>query len=343
MNLRQHGGTKEITYDFSVNLNPLIDEKIIKSLLCNMAKHAIKYPEERGERLVKVIAERIDIKPENIILGNGSIELFYYLPQILKPKRIFTLEPTFCEYSYICEINGIPLKRVAPQSEFNWDFTAIKSLLRKGDLIFICNPNNPTGTLFKKEDILEVVERGAFVVVDEAFMDFCVDNQSMIEFVENCSNVIVVKSLTKIYSLAGLRIGFLVADKEIVSKFGNTLPLWNVNGVAQEIARAMICDDKLIEKTKSYVSKERQYLEKKLSFIKELKVYKSEANFLLCRTKRAKELQEFALKEGVHIRDNKGFYGLSEDFFRVAVKKSRENLVLVRTFKKFFLEGESGI
>lgn len=343
MSLRPHGGTKKIAHDFSVNLNPVIDEKRVKTLLCSMAKYAIKYPEERGESLVKVIAEKENINSENIVLGNGSMELFYHLFSVLKPKRAFTLEPTFCEYGYICEVNSIKLNRILPIYEFCWDFAYIKSLLKEGDLVFICNPNNPTGTLFNKKDILDLAKTGAFIVIDEAFMDFSSNNQSLLNMAQSEKNIIVVKSLTKIYSIAGLRIGFLVASAEIANKFRKILPLWNVNGLAIEIAKSMLMEQDLIERTKRYVCMERNYLVVSMSKFRKLKVYNGEANFFLCKSELAKKLQSFLLSKDVYIRDNCGFYSLTDEFFRIAVKKRKENRALIKILSEFFEAGNHGI
>lgn len=333
MKSRLHGGTENCLYDFSVNLNPVIKESYIKKMLSSLSYAAIKYPEQRGNSLVNLIASKNNIPSDNIVLGNGSIELFYYLPEILKPQRAFTLEPTFCEYSYICDIYNINLKRFLPESEFYWDFSKIQKELKPEDLLFICNPNNPTGTLFYKEDILALLDTGAYIVIDEAFMDFCPENQSLLKDVESFENLIVVKSLTKIYSIAGLRIGFLAANRQISERLKEILPLWNVNGVALEMAKIMI-DSDIIEKTRKIIVKEKEFLFKKLK--KYLKPFDSNANFLLCKSEKTMQLHEFAKSRGFCLRDNSGFYGLDESYFRIAIKERKENMQLVELFMNFF-------
>lgn len=343
MTLRAHGGTVKALLDFSVNLNPLVKEREISKLLLSSVKSAIKYPEERGESLVRAIAEREGIEEEHIVLGNGSIELFYYLPLVLKPKRAFTLEPTFCEYRYICQINNIEPRALLPVEEFLWDLSYVKSLLREGDILFICNPNNPTGTLLSREAILDLAESGAFIVIDEAFMDFSLEDQSLLKSAAAMKNVIVIKSLTKIYAIAGLRIGFLVANREIVNKFREILPLWNVNGLAIEVAKKMIADSTFLDRTKAYVTKERSYLINALSQFERIKIFDGRANFFLIKTDVAKKLHNFALSRGLYLRDNRGFYGLSEEFIRIAVKERRENRALIGLVRDFFREGRYGL
>jgi len=343
MNERLHGGTEKFSHDFSVNLNPLIKEKDLKKMLLSLATSAMRYPEERGESLVAILAKLNELNEENIVLGNGSIELFYYLPHILMPKRAFTLEPTFCEYSYICKLYNISLRQLLPKDDFLWDLSYLKNELKKGDLLFLCNPNNPTGTLFQKDDILTLAKTGAFIVVDEAFMDFSPENQSLLKVAPTLKNLVVVKSLTKIYSIAGLRLGFLVAEKQLVSSLKKILPLWNVNGIALEVAKKMLENTKIIEQTKKYVAKEKEYLLKEFDLYdkKALKPFSSNANFLLLKSEKATQLMNFAKKRGVYLRDNRGFYGIDERYFRIAIKERRENRYLLNVFREFF-NGEYG-
>lgn len=333
MKSRLHGGTENCLYDFSVNLNPVVKESYIKKILSSLSYAAIKYPEQRGDSLVNIIARKNNVISENVVLGNGSIELFYCLPRVLKPERAFTLEPTFCEYSYICDIYNIKLRRFLPDSEFHWDFSKIHKELKPKDLLFICNPNNPTGTLYSREDIITLLKTGAYIVIDEAFMDFSPENQSLLDDLERFENLIVVKSLTKIYSIAGLRIGFLVANRHISERLKLILPLWNVNGVALEMAKVMLEND-IIEKTRKIVIEEKNFLFNKMK--KYLKVFDSNANFLLCKSDRTPKLHKFAKSRGFCLRDNKGFYGLDESYFRVAIKEHKENMRLIELFVNFF-------
>lgn len=337
MNVRHHGGAKDVLFDFSVNLNPLVDKSEIAELLSLLADAAIKYPEQRAESLVSLISTIYQIEKINIFVSNGSMELFYYLLNILKPKRVFTLEPTFCEYSYIAEVNQIPLKRFLAEDKFRWNIYALASELNKDDVVFVCNPNNPTGSLFDKEEIKILVETGAFVVVDEAFMDFSSDNQSLISGVGRRTNLIVIKSLTKIYSLAGLRIGFLIAEDKIVNSFNARVPLWNVNGIAVEMAKRMLSKSCFIEKTRSYIEEEKKRLLSVFkSYSDKLKCYESYANFFLCESRFAKDILSFATKNGFSLRDNRGFFGLGDSFFRIAVKSHDENTQLMLMFENFF-------
>jgi threonine-phosphate decarboxylase len=335
MNDRLHGGNRTLV-DFSVNLNPVVKPRDIKRVLSSVAAAAMAYPEQRGERLVSIVAGACGVSPENIVLGNGSIELFYMLPAVVKPKRAFTLEPTFCEYGYVCDLNSIPLTRMAPAKEFGWDFKALKTTLKKGDMVFICNPNNPTGTLFLKKEILPLLETGAFIVIDEAFIDFSSDNQSLIKEAAKTENLLVIKSLTKIYSIAGLRVGFCAGHKNIIKRFDELLPLWNVNGIAIEAALSFLNTTGVLNMTRNFIEKEKRFIKSRLTKTAGIHLYDSFANFFLARSDNAPALKQFAASKGIALRDNGGFHGLDERYFRFAIKSRKDNILLIKVFEEFF-------
>jgi threonine-phosphate decarboxylase len=335
MNDRFHGGISYYPTDFSVNLNPLVDESTIKKLVCKYYKKAIHYPEQRGESLLQLIGQKYNLSLDNIVLGNGSIELFYAIPHVVYVKRIVTLEPTFCEYRYIAKINNLGYFPYLFHETFVWDLNKLKRLLRKGDILFICNPNNPTGNVFIREDIIKLLETGAYVVVDEAFMDFSNNDQSLIDSVTEFEKLIVVKSLTKIYSIAGLRVGFCVASKDVIYKLKKILPLWNVNGIAINVAINFLKNVNLVDQTKSYMACERKYIKKSLDKLSLFKVFDTMTNFFLAYSEKTEEFIDFLHSKNVTVRKSVGFYGLDEKYFRFAIKKKLENRLLVKLMGEF--------
>lgn len=339
MNDRFHGGTKKNFVDFSVNLNPVIKPVLVEKLVCKHANAAIHYPEQRGESLIKEITQKYKLLKDNIFLGNGSIEIFYMIPRFLDIKRIYTLEPTFCEYRYVSNINKIEHKSILQEGTFFWDLEKVRRMLNKGDAVFICNPNNPTGSLFRKEEILKLLDSKAYIIVDEAFMDFALKDESLLREASEIDNLIVIKSLTKIYSIAGLRVGFCVASKEVIKKMKALAPLWNINGIAIEVAKEMINNDALIEQTKHFISKEREFITKKLSSIGNIEIFNSNANFFLARSSKTESLISFLAKNNIVVRNHKGFFGLDKNFFRFAIKTRKENKILIDLIKFFFKRG----
>lgn len=336
---RFHGGIKEDTIDFSVNLNAFIDQNIIKELVCKYYKKAIKYPEQRGKTLIQIIASKYKIPEENIFLGNGSIEIFYSLPRILQINKVFTLEPTFSEYRYVAKINKCKYYPIKPFMEFVWDFEKVLKKLDNKCLIFICNPNNPTGNLFLKKDILTLLKAGAYIVVDEAFMDFSEKEESLISEAIKYKNLIVVKSLTKIYSIAGLRIGFCVASKKIIRGLNKVSPPWNVNALALSISKDFLLNDGLILNTKKLLKREKEFIFRNLKNNEQIKLFNTHANFFLAYSDKTSELINFLSKKNITVREYKGFYGLNDRYFRFAIKNRDENSLLVDLIKNFY-EGE---
>ncbi len=332
---RAHGGNTSLTYDFSVNLNPFIPERTIKNIVSSYYKKAINYPEERAESLIKVVSKYYNLTEDNIVAGNGSIELLYNLPRVLKIDRLITLEPTFCEYRYLSEIYNLSHMPYHSVNEFYWDLKILKKNLKPKDLVIICNPNNPTGNIFLKEEILSLLREDIYLLVDEAFMDFSDKDESLIGNIRDNKNLMVLKSFTKVFSIAGLRIGFLLGDKDIIESLKNILPLWNVNGIAIEATKSFLDNKELIEKTKKLLVKEKVYLKNSLNSLP-ITILDSYANFFLIKTERARALINFAQGKGISLRSNAGFLGLEESFIRFAVKKRKENKILIQTFKEFF-------
>ncbi len=333
---RYHGGLSVNTNDFSVNLNAFIDKETIREMVCKYHSSIINYPEQRGKSLIQVISNKYDLPEENIILGNGSIEIFYFLPRVLKVDKIFTLEPTFSEYRYVAKINKCDYVPIKPESKFEWDLKKASKRLNKKSLLFICNPNNPTGSLFKKERILKLLETGAFIVVDEAFMDFSWENESLLKEVVKFKNLIIVKSLTKIYSIAGLRIGFCVASKKIIKELDRNLPPWNVNALALAISKDFLINDEIINSTKIMVKNEKEYILKSFNKIGYINLFNSHANFFLASSDRTPDLIKFLSSNNITVREHRGFYGLDMNYFRFAIKKHEDNQKLVSLIKEFY-------
>ncbi len=332
---RAHGGQHNLDMDFSVNLNPLITIKELKSIVKPLLKSVIPYPETRAQSLLSVISSYFSIEKKHLIAGNGSIELLYYLPRVLDIKRIITFEPTFCEYRYLANINNLNHQPVFFKNCFQWDIEAVKRQLTARDLLIICNPNNPTGTLFSKNELLNLVYSNAFVLIDEAFMDFSDRDESLIKYVKTHPNLFILRSFTKIFSLAGLRIGILAGDEKVIRSMERLMPLWNVNGLAQELTKKLLNQKNIIERTKRYIKKERSFLVNKLKSFP-LQIFDSAANFICLKSDRAEELVMFAKDRGVALRTSDGFLGLDRSYIRVAVKRRKDNQILIKIFEDFF-------
>lgn len=324
MSKRAHGGDAwryKKVIDFSANINPLGAPLRLKEF-----RESIEhYPEPDSSSLKKLLAKIHSIKPDNIAIGNGSIELIYLLPRVLPIKKVVIPIPSFSEYEFAARSCGFKPVFVKQSIE------TLKKRVSNNSLIFLCNPNNPTGKLFKPgqiKDLLAVCKRkSGYLVIDEAFIDFTPGANSFIKSASRVNNLIVLRSLTKIYALAGLRIGYLAANKNIVKKLTACQYPWNVNSLALAAAKEALSNKTYLKKTGALIKKEKKYLWDNLRLIKGVEIFESDANYFLCRLKRgtAAELKKKLLKRNILIRDCGNFRGLDKSYFRVAVRRRPEN------------------
>lgn len=333
--------------DFSANINPLGPPKGVFEEIQSQLKMLIHYPEPYARALRERLAEKLSIEKDEVLMANGAVELILPLFRKLKKKykRALLIQPTFNEYEKALKVLGMEIERLFLKEErgFALCLSALMDVWRRGDLIILCNPNNPTGNLIGRGTLEEILgsleERESFLFVDEAFMDFVSPSQSLIAPQKRLEQLFVLRSLTKFYSLPGLRMGYGVGSRELVREVGEEISLWSMNHLAQRAALVAIEDEDFAFNTLQWIEEERKYLIKGLKGLP-LTIFPSSANFLLLKLKgasmRAPCLREKLLKEGILIRDCAQFSGLGSRFFRVAIKGREENRALVDQLKAIF-------
>lgn len=325
-----HGGDvyrNPIEYDFSVNVNPLG-----MPLASIQAAHegivlTGRYPDYRAEQLCRAIAKAKNIPADRIIPGNGAAELLFALGQTI-PGKALAIAPTFTGYAEAVAAGGGELTYASDEQE----------LLAKMDdsirLVFLCNPNNPTGTLFTREQILRVLAKAeamqAYVCVDECFLPFLEEeaSYSMLPYLAKHPWLLVLRAFTKIYCMAGLRLGYLACgDTELQSRIRAKLQPWNTSIPAQMAGIAALSDTEYLAKTRENLQAERAYLVPRL---RELvaEVYDGYGNFLLFRDE--PDLKERMLEVGVLIRACGDFEGLDDTYFRIGIRSHSENQEFIR-------------
>ena len=325
-----HGGDvcrNPIEYDFSINVNPLG-----MPLASIQAAHegvvlTGRYPDYKAEQLCHAIAKAKQIPADRIIPGNGAAELLYALGQTT-PGKALTLAPTFTGYAEAVAAGGGELTYASDEQE----------LLAKLDdsirLVFLCNPNNPTGTLLTREQILRVLAKAeamqAYVCVDECFLPFLEEeaSHSMLPYLTKHTRLLVLRAFTKIYCMAGLRLGYLACgDTELQSRIRAKLQPWNTSIPAQLAGIAALSDTEYLAKTRENLQAERAYLVPRL---RELvaEVYDGYGNFLLFRDE--PDLKERMLEVGVLIRACGDFEGLDDTYFRIGIRSHSENQEFIR-------------
>ncbi|WP_353684577.1 threonine-phosphate decarboxylase CobD [Thermodesulfovibrio sp. 3907-1M] len=320
--------------DMSSSVNPLPLPEKIKKKVIEKFPFLHKYPDTEARAFVRTLSELYDIPSEKIICGNGLTELIYLTVQALKPESVLLLEPTFTEYERACKFNDInDIERIFSLSKEKIIEMLWKTMKeRKYAMVFICNPNNPTGWLIEKSEILKLASlyEDTIFVVDEAFIDF-VPEESL--FREVSPNIIVLRSLTKFYGLAGLRFGYAVASIQIVERIKKYRHPWSINSLAQLIAEEIIRDEDFKRQSYEFFKSEKDFFERSLNELK-LKYFPSVANFYLFEIPK-KGVFQYMIERGVLIRDCSNFYGLNENFIRVSVKSRAENERFFKEMKEF--------
>ena len=290
------------------------------------------YPDDNYTQLKEAIVNYIGCKIENISVGNGSSELLDLCVKTFVDTNelILSLDPTFSMYSIYAKIVN---SRYIGAGEGN-DFTinvddVIKSIKENNPkLTIICNPNNPTGTIIKRDDVLRIVKStDNVVIVDEAYMEF--SNESVVDEIENYDNLIVVKTMSKAFSMAGIRTGYLIANEELVKTIEKVRPPYNLNSISALLAtKALKQKDKML----SYVENlkvEREKIYEKLIDMG-VKAYKSGANFVFFSSK-VDNLAEKLIDNDVLIRK---FGGKLDNYYRVTVGSPKENEAFLDAMKK---------
>lgn len=335
----EHGGDifeREIVYDFSANLNPLGMPESIKNALQKSISEWEKYPDPFCRSLVKKLSERENFPPENIVCGNGAADLIFRIVQTVKPKKAVVCAPSFSEYSKALIQNECEILHyfLSEKSGFALDEKILEMLDESVQMLILCTPNNPTGRTIDSELLRRICEKceanDIVFLCDECFIDFT-ENAAHAEQFMN-PNVVVLKAFTKIYAMAGLRLGYaLFDDVNLAEKVRRNGQFWSVSAPAQTAGEAALDEKNYLEKTLELAKKEREFLTENLRNFG-FKVYPSEANFILFYTKLA--LDEMLLKEKILIRNCANFDGLEQGYFRIAVRSHEENSALVSAIER---------
>lgn len=341
MLISEHGGdiyTRQIEYDFSANLNPLGMPESVKAALKNSVSEWESYPDPLCRKLSCALSEYEDFPAENIVCGNGAADLIYRLVSAVKPKKAVVTAPAFSEYEKALRENGSQIIKhyLLDENGFIVDDGILNNLDSSIDMIFLCNPNNPTGQLVPENLLKRVAEKclenDILFVCDECFLPFVSDSKSKStrQFINK--NVVILNAFTKIYAMAGLRLGCaLFGSSGLAEKVQKTGQYWSVSAPAQLAGIAALQEKDYIEKTVQLIKNEREFLMAKLQEFW-FKVYNSEANFILFRCD--VPLDELLLKEKIAIRNCSNYDGLSDGYFRIAVRSHEENMIIISAIRR---------
>lgn len=321
--------------DFSASINPLGVPKSVVQAIQESIRYLPHYPEPLAEQFTMQLGRHLGLDPQTILCGNGSTELIYLVARALAPRNVLIPAPTFSEYERAClMLRGTSCVRLVLTRENNYDIDPEEFIAAMAgcDMAFLCNPNNPTGRLLKREVVLAIAEAAerlsCYLVVDEAFIDFAPEH-SVVHDVAHYSHLIVLRSLTKYYALSGLRIGYGVFPRSVAGLMRDHKEPWTVNSLAQKAGSVALNDQAYQEKTIAVIKEGKQFFEKGFRDLG-LDYVPSAVNYYLLRLLNAKAAIGSLQKKGILIRDCSNFPGLDGSYVRVAVRALEENAALLK-------------
>jgi len=342
-----HGGLYSIAnpsqdiLDFSSNINPLgPNPKVLKTIKNHLSTLKI-YPDSESLELRKNLQNYTKIASSQIVIGNGATEIIYnFCKAFLSNKTPILIPiPTFGEYEAAAKIVGAKVEFYKTM-DLNKDLDDFISKLPNNGCVFICNPNNPVGYLIPKNYLKKIIiaanKKNTLIFLDECFIELVPDyDESIITFVKKYTNLFILRSLTKSFGLAGLRIGYGIGGKKQILVLNNIKIPWNVSGLAQYAASSALSIPNYLDNAKKIIQKESNYLKNNISKLKNFDCYDSVTNFILIKSKlKSTNLQKKLLKKNILIRDCSNFRGLDNHYIRIAVKTRKENQRLVHALEE---------
>ncbi|ART76632.1 threonine-phosphate decarboxylase [Sutcliffiella horikoshii] len=350
----EHGGQPEMmkkllkaeeleVLDFSANLNPLGPPQWLQRELEAQWKKLLYYPDPNYSFSTSALAWMERIRDKEILLTNGGAEAIFLATKYFEGKRAGIVHPAFSEYDRACRHYHLQVTDIltSHEEDFRLPMNQLLESLPDLDVLFLCRPNNPTGVVISKAEIKMLLEQGlhhqTFLVIDEAFVDF-VPHEALTPLLKEYPNLILLRSLTKMYTIPGLRLGYMMASEAVINEIKDFQIPWSVNGLASAIAPLLLKDKNFVAKTVSWLEEETRKLR---AFIESNDFYlsNSSVNFYLLQDKRNPEKTEtlftFLFQHGILARHTHNFKGLEGSHLRLAVRSEEENDKLIAILKKW--------
>ena len=340
-----HGGKFSISnldpdiIDFSSNVGPLGIPVSVKQILKKILDKMTLYPDLDSTSLRSDLKKYVGFPESNLIVGNGAIEIIYnFCSAFLAKKRILIPAPTFSEYESATKLVDCKIEFFKTMN-LSENLDLFISKIPTNGCVFICNPNNPTGNILSKKQLKQIIltanKKSCFVFVDECFIELVPkSNESVLPLIKNFDNLFVLRSLTKSFGLAGIRIGYGIGSKQMIKILQKIKIPWSVNVLAQEAGIIAIKNKSHLKKSKLIIQKEYLFLKNKINNIEGFECHESSTNFILIKTKQnSTKIQKQLLKHKILIRDCRNFHGLNNNYIRIAIKSHKDNLKLVKALE----------
>ena len=350
-----HGGDiyrNKIQYDFSVSLNSLGCPEEMEAAIECAASRIMEYPDPGQESLRKQLSLCYGVNPENVVCGNGASEIFAAIVRAVRPKRALIAAPSFYGYEYaLGMIEGCTIDRHYLTEENDLELKAdfLEKITQQTDIVFLCNPNNPTGKAIDEGLLFRILEKcmhfDTYLVMDECFLELCRGAISVTERIFSYDRLVVVKAFTKLFGIPGVRFGFCLSSAETACSIKRQLSEWNISVFAEAAAQSgcRILGDALrtkeddacsldyLEKSLKAIEEEREFISQELRGLG-LTVFSSDTCFVLFKA--IENLYDALIEKGILIRDCSNFEGLDKGYYRVAVKDRQSNTVLTEAIRE---------
>ena len=340
-----HGGRYSVTdrdpgiIDFSSNVSPAGMPPSAAAALGKGLGQMQEYPDPHSSDLVSALAGYTGLPESQLAVGNGATELIYnFCNAFLAGKTALVQAPTFGEYEAASGLAGCRVARFTSMDLAD-DLAGFIGRIPRNGCVFVCNPNNPTGAILTARQMSKIIlaakRSSAMVFVDECFIELVPgSDESVIRLVKRHANLIVLRSLTKSFGLAGIRIGYAASSRHVVSTLNRIKVPWSVGAPAQKAGLAAIGSKRHLVKSRSMIKREAAFLKSGIAGIPGFECYDAAANFILVRTAHdSTKLQKNLLKHGVLVRDCKSFRGLGGRHIRIAVRPRGDNLRLLEALE----------
>ncbi|MEC0270680.1 threonine-phosphate decarboxylase CobD [Paenibacillus anseongense] len=336
------GRPRDQFLDFSSNMNPLGPPPAIRGIWMDAWRDVVKYPDPAVRELRHKLAQKYEIEMESILVGNGAAELIDLTARVLKPAVTGLARPSFSEYEEAIHKTGGRIYNIPLRSSHQFELQQpdVEAALSAVDLFFLGHPNNPTGRLLPRHVVESLLESGRSCVLDEAFMDFVPDEQehSFLKLASTSRKLVVIRSMTKFYSIPGIRLGFMVAHPDLIREIRQQQVQWSVNYLAQRIGTAVLEDEEFELASRHWLQDEKAWLTGQLRQLG-LDVVPTDVNFVLFSFPpelglTIKQAQKHMGQMGILIRDASLFEGLNEQYGRVAIRLREDNERLIEGLRQ---------
>lgn len=346
---KYHFNVKDIR-DFSSNINPFGASKKALDYVKEHLENVSIYPDSEYIKLKQAISSYSKADTAHIILGEGATGLISKFIQFVNPKHSMVMIPAYSEYkSELNKIEGNAIFSYSLKKEncFQGDTSDLikKTNEKQADILILCNPNNPTGSIFSQDDISYLMEHtSCYVMIDETYIEFTDKNKySSAPLTTKYKKLFVVRGTSKFFSTPGIRLGYgLCSDEKVLDFFKSHTDLWNINIIATMMGEKMFTDTDYIAETYQKICTERNYLITELSSFEQLKVYPSYGNFILCEIISDKfdadYLYDKLISDALAIRNCASFETLDKKFFRICTLLPEDNQKLIHSLKNILAQ-----